>query len=463
MQNLFGSVKRYNLNKVYLVQYKFNNKLYFQVCNKLYTCNLHKCEERCHLGSCGECLLGGSRSCPCGKQMSIAPCSEQIEPCGDTCLKLLSCNIHQCVERCHKGDCSQCLEIIVKKCRCGLHTKELPCYKDFLCETKCKDLRSCKKHPCSRKCCDSKCPPCDKICNKNLSCGKHKCKSLCHDGQCYPCSMKSLVKCRCQATMITVPCGREKKTKPPKCMQPCKISSKCHHLNPHRCHSNDCPTCNQICDLTNDTTKCEHPCKANCHDSVKIVEVDKNFKPAGPWEVARETYTVKKLPHPKCEIPVSVVCIGGHETAMWPCHNSIPTSCQRFCERKLNCGNHNCKEICHSVKDQKSITQDDNCLSCNEGCILIRPTGCVHPCKRPCHPPPCNPCSANIKTHCHCGLTQVFYKCDDFFKELEVSDDREKILCCGGRCIKNVSITIFFINNLYFFIFFYSILVVIVV
>jgi len=35
----------------------------------------------------------------------LKPCTEEIPPCGDTCDKLLDCNIHRCVRRCHNGPC----------------------------------------------------------------------------------------------------------------------------------------------------------------------------------------------------------------------------------------------------------------------------------------------------------------------------------------------------------------------
>lgn len=65
------------------------------------------------------------------------------------------------------------------------------------------------------------CPPCEKPCGKTLTCGNHKCPSVCHRGQCYPCPQVAQVKCRCGGTSITVPCGRQKKTKPPKCNKLC--------------------------------------------------------------------------------------------------------------------------------------------------------------------------------------------------------------------------------------------------
>lgn len=117
----------------------------------------------------------------------------------------------------------------------------------------------------------------------------------------------------------------------------------------------DCPVCVQPCLLPNDVTGCEHPCPAKCHDAVKILIVDKNFKPAGPWDVPVEKYEVQKLPHPPCEIKVPVNCVGGHENTLWPCWNSKPGSCGRACGRALKCEQHVCERPCHEVADFKSM------------------------------------------------------------------------------------------------------------
>ncbi|XP_055535843.1 NF-X1-type zinc finger protein NFXL1 [Wyeomyia smithii] len=412
-----------------------------KVCGKQYDCGLHRCEKVCHDGGCGECPQGLPRTCPCGKTSSVASCSEDIGTCGDTCQKFLDCQIHRCSERCHQGNCGQCVELIRKSCRCGNTSKEVACYKQLNCETKCKNIKSCNKHPCNRKCCDGDCLPCDKLCGKTLPCGKHKCSSLCHHGPCYPCNQKATVKCRCGGTTVEVPCGREKKVGSPKCRLPCRIHSKCHHSNPHNCHQGDCPPCQQICGLVNDTTNCEHPCAAKCHDAVRVVTKDKNFKPVGPWDVPMEIVEIKQLPHPPCEVKVSVTCIGGHEAALWPCYNSKPTSCGRPCGRALRCGVHTCQLQCHAVKRINSTEQDPRCQSCDADCLIPRPAGCVHPCKRPCHPAPCNPCQVPTKTSCHCGLTQIFYKCHEFNAndktEAELKLFRESILSCGQKCMKN--------------------------
>lgn len=157
----------------------------------------------------------------------------------------------------------------------------------------------------------------------------------------------------------------------------------------------------------------------------------------------RSQIEIQKLPHPPCNVEVPVVCIGGHEEVQWPCWNSQPSSCGRKCGRALLCGNHFCQNQCHSVKDLSSKLQDAACIACQEDCIFKRSNGCIHPCEKPCHTGQCDLCLANIKTVCHCGLTQVYYKCGDFYRddidENALSAEREKMKSCGNRCIKNVS------------------------
>uniref|UniRef100_A0A1S4GP15 Uncharacterized protein n=2 Tax=Anopheles gambiae TaxID=7165 RepID=A0A1S4GP15_ANOGA len=418
------------------------------VCNKPFPCGLHHCESVCHAGPCGPCPLGLPRSCPCGKtETRAASCSERIGTCGDTCEKVLVCGQHLCPERCHQGACGNCLELVPKVCRCGSTKKPIVCHREAICEGRCKRTRTCGKHQCNRKCCDGQCPPCDRVCGKTLPCGKHKCSSLCHQGPCYPCNQKSTIKCRCGGTVAEVACGRERKANAPKCKLPCRAASKCHHPNTHTCHPGDCPACVLPCGQPNDTTNCEHPCRAKCHDAVQVVTREKNFKPVGPWDVPKETVEVKTLPHPACTVKVPVMCLGGHETADWPCSSSKPSSCGRQCGRLLKCGVHRCPLACHKVTHRASTTQDSRCEPCSAGCTLPRPEGCVHSCALRCHKPPCDPCLVSIKSQCYCGLTQVFYKCHEFYptgmegkepEELaELARRRESFLSCGQKCIKN--------------------------
>lgn len=122
-----------------------------QACGKTLACGNHTCSRICHTGSCGDCPRKGTRHCPCGKTSHVLPCTEDIPVCGDTCSKMLTCGIHQCSRSCHYGDCGQCLQLSVRKCRCGRKERELRCGLEVLCEIKCTKQRSCGRHQCRRK------------------------------------------------------------------------------------------------------------------------------------------------------------------------------------------------------------------------------------------------------------------------------------------------------------------------
>lgn len=253
--------------------------------------------------------------------------------------------------------------------------------------------------------------------------------------------IKQQIKCRCGMTTITVLCGRGKKNRSPKCKEPCRLPSKCHHDPlPHKCHAGDCSNCVQTCD---EPLPCLHKCLARCHDYVKIVTKDKNFVAKVPGEAAEEITEMKKLQHPPCATKIPVWCLGGHETTMMQCHEAKNVSCVRACNRQLSCGNHLCKLPCHIVKDRSSEDQDENCEDCESPCTFDRPKGCTHPCPRnQCHQNACKRCHVQVKAKCFCGLTDVYYRCCDVHKR-DLDDDtinalKQKYLCCGSRCIKMV-------------------------
>nr|CAD7597142.1 unnamed protein product [Timema genevievae] len=406
-----------------------------KMCGKRLSCGHHHCERVCHQGKCGVCPLSESRTCPCGKAAFILPCTQDAPTCGDTCSRQLNCGAHICSRPCHRDKCGACLEVVTKSCRCGLHKKELPCQKEYLCETKCKRLKDCIRHPCNRKCCDGTCPPCEKICGRTLPCGNHKCVSVCHRGLCYPCPLNEQVKCRCGNTAITVPCGRKRKTKPPRCNRQCKIEADCHHpkRENHKCHFGDCPPCRQVCGKVR--ADCPHPCPALCHSAV-WVRVDGDHKPAGPWEKVTPQLQMVDLPCPNCMVPVPVTCVGGHETCDWPCHRAKPSSCHRPCGRALSCGNHLCSLLCHTVTGAKdNVTSGSECEQCESGCTKPRPKGCSHPCTRPCHPDSCPPCSQMVRLPCHCALNQKYVRCGEWV--LADQGQRVDMQSCGNQCPRN--------------------------
>ncbi|XP_060580770.1 NF-X1-type zinc finger protein NFXL1-like [Ruditapes philippinarum] len=408
-------------------------------CNKRLSCGNHLCEIICHRGNCGECPRGGERKCPCEKTTYNLPCTEDIPTCGDTCGKLLECQLHECVQRCHFGPCGSCRQMRVKKCRCEVQKeREVPCYKDYLCETKCNKMRDCGKHPCKRKCCDGQCPPCEQMCNKPLGCKNHKCNSRCHRGRCYPCTETVDIFCFCKATKITVPCGREKVTKPPRCNYPCRRAPDCHHAAriPHRCHFGDCPPCRQICLKPLD--KCSHQCPVICHTAVKVRFKD-NTRRAGPWEGGpRIIEDVVNRPCPPCMVPLPMQCYGKHEIGQFACSVVQPYQCGRPCGRHLSCGNHTCTKLCHTVEGaEDNDMAGSNCEECELPCQFDRPEGCTHECTQSCHSGPCPPCKQMFRMRCHCQATVQYVECNKWVN----SDDQHKntLKSCNGACPKLLS------------------------
>uniref|UniRef100_A0A1A8J6L8 Nuclear transcription factor, X-box binding-like 1 n=1 Tax=Nothobranchius kuhntae TaxID=321403 RepID=A0A1A8J6L8_NOTKU len=401
-----------------------------QVCGAPLTCGHHTCEEVCHQGICPPCPRSISRSCPCGKTKSSLPCTEEVSLCGDTCDRRLSCLKHTCSMRCHRGSCETCRQEVEKECRCGKHRKLMPCHKEYLCDSKCPRTRNCQRHQCRRKCCPGTCPPCDQVCARTLGCRNHKCPSVCHQGSCYPCPETVEVTCTCGFTVLTVPCGREKSTKPPRCKEPCRTPPSCHHQTreSHRCHPGPCPPCTQTCLLP--LPGCSHTCPQPCHDLVLVRS--QQVQLAGPWEQPSEPAFVQKaFPCPPCRVPIPTSCYGEHEVSPVPCHQQGRFSCGRACGRPLSCGNHCCSRECHLV------TNGNECEVCEEGCSRPRPPDCPHPCPRPCHPGDCPTCTQMIRQRCHCRISTLYVECT----KLSSADEQTKVLLgsCNNQCPRQLS------------------------
>lgn len=401
-----------------------------QVCGSRLSCGNHTCEEVCHDGVCPPCPRSISRTCPCGKTKSSLPCTEEVPPCGDTCDRRLACQKHTCSMRCHRGSCETCRQEVEKECRCGRYRKLMPCHKEYLCDSKCPQTRNCQRHQCRRKCCPGSCPPCDQSCGRTLGCRNHKCPSVCHQGSCYPCPESVEVRCACGSTVLVVPCGREKTTKPPRCKEACRCPPSCHHptREAHRCHPGPCPPCKQACLLP--LPGCGHTCPRPCHDLVLVKSQQVHL--AGPWEQPSEPAFVEKaLPCPPCQVPLPTACFGEHEVSPVPCHRRGRFSCGRPCGRPLTCGNHTCSRECHLVND------GNPCEVCEEGCSKPRPPGCPHSCPRPCHPGSCPPCSQMIRQRCHCKISLLYLECT----KLTSVDEQTKVLLgsCNNQCPKELS------------------------
>ncbi|EEF29002.1 nuclear transcription factor, X-box binding, putative [Ricinus communis] len=408
-------------------------------CERMLGCGKHVCERGCHSGECGECPLQGKRTCPCGKKVyeGIA-CDIVVPVCGATCDKTLSCGLHKCHERCHRGQCIEtCRLVVTKSCRCGGFRKEVPCYQDLVCERKCQTMRDCGRHACRRRCCDGDCPPCAEICGKRLRCKNHKCPSPCHRGPCAPCPVMVTISCACGETHFDVPCGTEMDQKPPRCRKLCGIPPLCRHRSdckPHRCHYGACPPCRLLCE---EEYPCGHKCNLRCHGprpppNPEFTLKPKKKKPNHPNECTPGS------PCPPCPELVWRSCVGQHLGAerMMVCSDRTLFSCDNLCGNPLPCGNHYCTKTCHALKSQspKSLVQhlSEPCEKCHLPCEKERKPSCAHLCPLACHPGECPPCKVLVKRSCHCGSMVHIFECL-YYNSLS-EEKQMTVRSCGGSC-----------------------------
>ena len=363
------------------------------ICGNKLGCDSHTCKLPCHFGNCEDCELLPEKvsHCSCGKTdlakiasaKSRSKCTDTIPTCSLTCGRGLDCGTHNCVSKCHNGDCSECQQQVLLKCQCAAKSVLVTCSDSrkangttihpaviakkeeefsifsgkkgskkkknnasaappaiklpFSCQSRCQTTKICGKHSCLETCCPTKggIHICEYKCGKKLSCGIHKCDSLCHVGGCGRCLNSSFeeLSCSCGCTVITppVPCG----TPPPRCTKPCGVKKECGHTVNHNCHFGDCPPCSEMV-------------FKNCiaHDIVS------------PWPV--------------------------------PCHTKEVT-CGTICHQYLNCTRHVCRKSCHK----------GTCDPCDG--ICYSKLKCEHFCAVKCHAGECPSCTEDVRLSCKCG------------------------------------------------------------
>ncbi|GLJ39717.1 hypothetical protein SUGI_0811950 [Cryptomeria japonica] len=83
-----------------------------QVCEQLLTCGRHLCDKICHEGPCGSCTILINASFFCGKKENMMLCGDLefhgelecksgVYACENICMKMLSCQNHNCSLGCH--------------------------------------------------------------------------------------------------------------------------------------------------------------------------------------------------------------------------------------------------------------------------------------------------------------------------------------------------------------------------
>jgi NF-X1-type zinc finger protein NFXL1 len=327
-----------------------------------------------------------------------------------------------------------------------------------------------------------------------LNCGNHKCHTTCHAGQCYPCPLTVDVTCACGATKLTVPCGMEKFTKPPRCKKLCAIPPTCHHpkRKTHRCHFGPCLPCDFTCAAP--LPDCLHTCPHPCHDPIPAIPTQQNAKGKNKKNTRNlasfpEPLPLEKVVCPPCAVTVQRWCLGQHELRDVICSGPREFSCGRACGNPLECGNHTCQLQCHVINRRRklilnekgAVTQvqecenleenqdvpenvendanlgeeadstacenerneenlemgdseevEDMCVKCELGCQKPRNPPCPHPCTLPCHIGACPTCQKPVKKQCYCGSIVLTLACHQLTSPREGVDP----LSCGQKCQK---------------------------
>ncbi|KAK4880352.1 hypothetical protein RN001_008498 [Aquatica leii] len=157
-------------------------------------------------------------------------------------------------------------------------------------------------------------------------------------------------------------------------------------------------------------------------------------------------------PCPDCSVTVPKYCGCGATKPIVKCSSNVPITCQKLCNKILNCDIHKCDSKCHEgdcqpctnvlkqecycgkegrkVECTKDANGEDR-YECGEPCDKL--LSCLnHKCQRNCHSGPCSACTKSpSKIHtCPCGqteLVQVRKSCLD------------PIPCCDKICSKKLN------------------------
>lgn len=316
--------------------------------------------------------------------------------CGEPCRKPRSVPesscVHKCNLLCHPGPCPPCLVLRPPQpCFCGKRTIVRTCGEPdgtTSCQNPCGKVRSCG-HPCDRVChpgeC-SECPvvvavhcfcgrnetllpcgvkgyACESICNKPLSCGTHQCTASCHEGPCAPCkwSPNTWSTCACGKQPLSASDQQKRTacTDPiPSCGQVCAQPLGC--IGSH--------TCEKMCGHPRECGKCDKTVQAECRCGATVEKVRCGDDPA--------TLRSKLLCDKKCNDRLlcrqhncQIICcpfrrrkVARHgdiaaSDHLWPMvgiENGLTVverrraghKCSEVCKKQLSCGKHNCDLTC---------------------------------------------------------------------------------------------------------------------
>lgn len=141
------------------------------------------CHERCHTGPCPQtCRETVVRSCECGKTQRTMQVGRQSAARWSPTLACYSGGVLWWDLEAQSSCLGYCHDLFMHPAGFWFYVPVSPppamqCQEGaFRCERRCTSMRSCGRHPCRRRCCDSvSCPPCEEVCGKWLKCRNHRC------------------------------------------------------------------------------------------------------------------------------------------------------------------------------------------------------------------------------------------------------------------------------------------------
>ncbi|XP_066435322.1 transcriptional repressor NF-X1 [Eleutherodactylus coqui] len=190
-------------------------------------------------------------------------------------------------------------------------------------------------------------------------------------------------------------------------------------------------SCGELCGKKRSGLDCPHTCNILCHPG----------------------------PCPSCPAFVTKTCECGRTSQSVRCGQSSTMHCANVCGNPLNCGEHNCNQVCHagkcqpcqqiihqacycggSSRDVSCGTDKDNYdgfgnFSCQKLCGKKLNCG-KHGCTEVCHPQPCQPCPRlpQIVRFCPCGQTPLSKLLELGCVDRKICTD--PIPSCGKTCGK---------------------------
>ncbi|XP_048371138.1 transcriptional repressor NF-X1 isoform X2 [Sphaerodactylus townsendi] len=218
-----------------------------------------------------------------------------------------------------------------------------------------------------------------------------------------------------------------------------------------------CPACQNVSSHIPNTYTCF------C-GRVKNPEWNRNEIPHSCGELCRKRRSAQDCPHlcnilchpgpcPSCPAFMTKKCECGRTSHSVRCGHSTTIQCASICGSILNCGKHNCTQICHSGKCHpckltvkqvcycQSTSREVLCGTSEEQFSCLRTCGkklsCgMHNCAQVCHPESCQLCPRlpEVVHCCSCGQTPLSKLLEFGCTERKLCTD--PIPSCGGTCGK---------------------------